>query len=200
MVTQLLQLNSENDEEASSSQRNLSEVLYGTDITKQRILAYQKKAPAAPEGYQNALRVVYTQSKTPSSVNHSSRYIPHAPDRILDAPDIIDDYCNAFLINHEYTFNNILILDLNLMDWSTTNLLACALGSQVYLWNAGTGNIEQLLELEGNDYICSLNWAQDGNYLAVGATNGTTELWDCGAMKRLRIMDGHSARVNIFFH
>ncbi|GLV44001.1 fizzy [Carabus blaptoides fortunei] len=158
-------------------QRIMSENLHGNDISKQRILAYQNKAPEAPEGFQNPMRIIYTQTKTPASVKSGSRYIPQAPDRILDAPDIIDDYY------------------LNLMDWSANNLLAVALGSNVYLWNAGTGNIEQLPELEGNDYVCSLSWIQEGDYLAVGTTTGTVELWDCSKMKRLRIMEGHSARV-----
>lgn len=33
------------------------------------------------------------QAKVPSSVKNTTRYIPQAPDRILDAPDIVDDYC-----------------------------------------------------------------------------------------------------------
>lgn len=74
-------------------QRIMSENLHGNDISKQRILAYQNKAPAAPEGFQNPMRIIYTQTKTPASVKSGSRYIPQAPDRILDAPDIIDDYC-----------------------------------------------------------------------------------------------------------
>ncbi|KAK9721213.1 WD domain, G-beta repeat [Popillia japonica] len=84
------------------------------------------------------MRVLYTQTKTPASVKSCNRYIPQAPDRILDAPDIIDDYY------------------LNLMDWGANNILAAALGSHVYLWNAGTGKIEELMEMSGNDYICSL--------------------------------------------
>lgn len=82
----------------TSPQRIMSENLHGNDISKQRILAYQNKAVAAPEGYQNPMRVVYTQIKTPASVKNSSRYIPHAPDRILDAPDIVDDYCKITFI------------------------------------------------------------------------------------------------------
>ena len=74
-------------------ERAMSENLHGRDINSTRILAYQKKAPAPPDGYQNALKVVYSQSKTPHSTKHPTRYIPQAPDRILDAPDIIDDYC-----------------------------------------------------------------------------------------------------------
>lgn len=27
------------------------------------------------------------------NIRGATRYIPHAPDRILDAPEIVDDYC-----------------------------------------------------------------------------------------------------------
>lgn len=74
-------------------QRLIGENLHGGDVNNMRVLSYQNKAPAPPEGYQNPLRVVYSQSKTPASVKASTRYIPQAPDRILDAPEIVDDYC-----------------------------------------------------------------------------------------------------------
>uniref|UniRef100_A0A1B6CXB3 CDC20/Fizzy WD40 domain-containing protein n=3 Tax=Clastoptera arizonana TaxID=38151 RepID=A0A1B6CXB3_9HEMI len=158
-------------------QRAMSENLHGCDITKTRILAFQKKAPAPPEGFINPLKVVYSQSKTPLVAKGSTRYISQTPDRILDAPEIVDDYY------------------LNLIDWSPTNILAVALGASVYLWNAATGNIEQLMELEASDYVCSLNWIQEGNLLAVGTFMGPIQLWDTEHVKRLRIMDGHNTRV-----
>lgn len=158
-------------------QRAMAENLHGRDISNTRILAFQNKAPAPPEGFTNPLKVIYSQSKTPMSAKSSTRYIPQAPDRILDAPEIIDDYY------------------LNLIDWSPNNILAVALGSSVYLWNASTGNIEQLLELEGSDYICSLNWVQEGYLLAVGTSLGPVQLWDTSQTKRLRVMEGHSTRV-----
>ncbi|KAG5344145.1 CDC20 protein, partial [Acromyrmex charruanus] len=158
-------------------QRLIGENLHGGDINNARVLSYQIKAPAPPEGYQNPLKVLYSQTKTPASVRASTRYIPQAPDRILDAPEIIDDYY------------------LNLVDWSNNNILAVALGPNVYLWNAGTGTIEQLFELEANDYVCSVAWIQEGPCLAVGTTVGNTELWDCSQMKRMRVMNGHIARV-----
>lgn len=70
-----------------------------------------------------------------------------------------------------------------------------ALLNSVYLWNAGTGNIEVLFETPEQDHACSLSWIQEGQTLAVGTSSGTVELWDCNKMKRLRIMNGHSARV-----
>ncbi|XP_060524341.1 cell division cycle protein 20 homolog [Cylas formicarius] len=169
----------ENQPESPTSmelRRVISENMCGKGGS-QKVFSYAHKAPAAPEGFQNPMRVLYSQTKTPASIKATNRYIPHAPDRILDAPDIVDDYY------------------LNLLDWGANNILAAALGSHVYLWNAGTGNIDQLLELEGNDYVCSLSWIQEGDVLAVGTTQGTIELWDCARSKRLRIMNGHSARV-----
>lgn len=101
-----LQQQSNTDQDANKSecsspakremQRLIGENIHGGDLNNMRVLSYQNKAPAPPEGYLNPLRVVYSQSKTPISVKASSRYIPQAPDRILDAPEIIDDYCNYF--------------------------------------------------------------------------------------------------------
>lgn len=72
-----------------------------------RILSYQNKAPAPPEGYMNPLRVMYSQTKTPSSIKSSSRYIPQSPERILDAPDIVDDYCKfVSFMKYSKTFLN----------------------------------------------------------------------------------------------
>lgn len=83
-------------------QRLIGENLHGGDLNNMRVLSYQNKAPAPPEGYQNPLRVVYSQTKTPASVKSSTRYIPQAPDRILDAPEIVDDYCKSFIFNVLY--------------------------------------------------------------------------------------------------
>lgn len=44
-------------------------------------------------GYQNRLKVLYSQKNTPGSSRKTCRYIPSLPDRILDAPEIRNDYC-----------------------------------------------------------------------------------------------------------
>ena len=54
------------------------------------------------------------------SPRRASRKIPKAPFKVLDAPDLQDDYY------------------LNLLDWSSLNVLSVGLGSTVYLWNAST--------------------------------------------------------------
>ncbi|KAG5679733.1 hypothetical protein PVAND_009278 [Polypedilum vanderplanki] len=167
---------SESQKSPNDKVRALSEALHGLDISKKRILAFQSKAPAAPDSHLNPLKVIYSV-KTPMSSKSGTRYIPTNPERILDAPDISNDYY------------------LNLLDWSSDNIVTVALGKSVYLWNAGTGNIEILFESQGQDHVCSLSWIQEGQILAVGLSNGLLELWDCTKMKRLRVMNGHSTRI-----
>lgn len=50
---------------------------------------------------------------------------------------------------------------LNLVDWSSTNILAVGLGSCVYLWSAQTSTVTKLCDLaEINDSVTSLGWIQ----------------------------------------
>ena len=106
----------------------------------------------------------YTSVLTSPSFNYlkapKRRQIPTAPERILDAPDFIDDYY------------------LNLLDWSTDNILAIALGSSVYLWNASNGSISELVSLGDTDHVCSISWAEDGRHLAVGTNSGEVKIYD----------------------
>ncbi|KAM4642845.1 cell division cycle protein 20 homolog [Discoglossus pictus] len=153
--------------------------LNGFDMEKAKILRHCGKPQNAPEGYQNNLKVLYSQTKaTPGSSKKINRYIPSMPDRILDAPEIRNDYY------------------LNLIDWSSQNYLAVALSDSLYLWNYTTGAIVLLMQMENSeDYISSVSWVKEGNYLAVGTSNSEVQLWDVQQQKRLRNMVSHSARV-----
>jgi cell division cycle protein 20 (cofactor of APC complex) len=72
---------------------------------------------------------------------------------------------------------NILFSDLNLLDWSVTNQLAVCLAGSVYLWNAATGDINQLMQVENReDYIGAVSWIKEGNYLAVGTSSGEVQV------------------------
>lgn len=175
-------LENEENECASPSKaefkKNMAENLGGNEPNA-RILAFKNKAPAPKEGHLNDLRVLYSQNKTSStSSKKNARHIPQVPERILDAPDLIDDYY------------------LNLLDWSCNNHLAVALGGFVYLWNAASGDIVQLCQTETPDcYVGAVSWIKEGNFLALGDSNGVVQLWDVEAQKRVRSMSGHSARV-----
>ena len=166
---------------------SLSSALLGTPTSGKgdRVLAFKNKAPAPAEGYESSLRALYTQNKGHTGTRganspKSTRYIPSMPEKILDAPDLLDDYY------------------LNLLDWSVGNVLAVALGPTVYLWNAKDGSINELCTLEAeDDYVSSIKWLPDGGgYLAVGTNHSVVEMWDVAQMKKVRSMDGHSNRVS----
>ncbi|KAM3866300.1 cell division cycle protein 20 homolog [Diretmus argenteus] len=151
--------------------------LNGYDIEEAKILHLGGKPQNAPEGYQNNLKVLYSQVTTPAS-SRKSRYISSVPDRILDAPELRNDFY------------------LNLLDWSSRNMLAVALHNSVYLWDATQGDIVLLMKLEREqDYITSVSWTKEGTYLAIGTSDYNVQLWDVQNQKRLRSMASHTSRV-----
>jgi cell division cycle 20-like protein 1 (cofactor of APC complex) len=106
------------------------------------------------------------------------RKIAKVPFKVLDAPALQDDFY------------------LNLVDWSSQNVLAVGLGSCVYLWSACTSKVVKLVDLASSeDLVTSVSWAQRGTHLAVGTNKGEVQLWDTIKVKKVRTMDGHSARV-----
>ncbi|XP_058659984.1 LOW QUALITY PROTEIN: cell division cycle protein 20 homolog [Ammospiza caudacuta] len=157
--------------------------LNGFDVEEAKILHLSGKLENAPEGCQNNLKALYSQKMAPGSSRKNSRYIPSKPERVLDAPEMFNDYY------------------LNLIDWSSQNFLALALDNTVYLWNHATREIIPLLQMEHPDiYISSVSWIKDGDYLAVGTSSAEIQLWDIEQQKRLhdqnqRTMISHCARV-----
>ncbi|MQM04114.1 hypothetical protein Taro_036908 [Colocasia esculenta] len=107
------------------------------------------------------------------------RTVPTSADKVLDAPNLADDYY------------------LNLMDWGQKNILAIALGQSLYLWNAANGGIQELLNV-GSDELqpTSVRWSADGEKLAVGFMNATIEIWDAASARQVRKLEGHTGRVS----
>ncbi|KAG8869502.1 substrate-specific activator of APC-dependent proteolysis, partial [Tulasnella sp. 332] len=70
------------------------------------------------------------------------RPVAKTPFKVLDAPDLMDDFY------------------LNLVDWSSTNVLAVGLASCVYLWSANTSKVVKLCDLEG-DNVSGLAWERN---------------------------------------
>ena len=71
------------------------------------------------------------------------RNVTKTPYRVLDAPELADDFY------------------LNLVDWSSTNVLGVGLGACVYLWTAHTAQVSKLCDLSSsNDTVSSVSWVQ----------------------------------------
>lgn len=95
-------------------------------------------------------------------------FVWQTADRTLDAPDLVDDYY------------------LNLLDWSSANIVAIALDRILYLWNATNHSIEELTEVKEDDGpITSVSWAPDGLHIAVGLNNSEVQVWDSLKLKKV---------------
>jgi cell division cycle 20-like protein 1 (cofactor of APC complex) len=88
------------------------------------------------------------------------------PFKVLDAPNLQDDFY------------------LNLLEWSSTNILSVALDTALYFWNANNNRVLKFLDLTP-DAITAINWNQHGTQLALGTSKGTVQIWD--AVKSCRV-------------
>ena len=133
-------------------------------------------SPASPGGSDCGGAVCQGASGAAGGANaKKARLIPKSPDKMLDAPDIGDDWY------------------LNILDWSPSNIVAIVLGQGVYLWNASTGTV-QVLQKKNSDIVTSLTWGS-GSTLAVGMHSAEVQLWDVAANAPTRVMRGHTSRV-----
>ncbi|KAL6454003.1 CDC20 APC/C activator protein CDC20 [Candida maltosa Xu316] len=124
-------------------------------------------------------KLISKSSLTPSAASARASKIPSAPERVLDAPGLIDDFY------------------LNLLAWSSSNLLAIGLEDAVYVWNASTGSVGLLCELPEKTLVTSLKWSQDGSYISIGKEDGMIEIWDIETNSKLRTIncDNHLTRI-----
>lgn len=112
------------------------------------------------------------------SPRKATRKISRIPFKVLDAPELQDDFY------------------LNLVDWSSQNVLAVGLGSCVYLWSACTSQVTRLCDLSTDtNTVTSVSWNERGTHVAVGTHHGYVTVWDVQASKQVNKLVGHSARV-----
>lgn len=119
-----------------------------------RILAFQARPYASSSSA--AEEVSFDYHPKPRK---QRREISQSADRVLDAPDMVDDYY------------------LNVLDWGSKNILSIALGGVVYLWNATNCSASELLRTE-HDFAASVCWAPDGRRLVLGLNGSDIQLWD----------------------
>lgn len=124
------------------------------------------------------------------SPRKATRKISRIPFKVLDAPELQDDFY------------------LNLVDWSSQNVLAVGLGSCVYLWSACTSQVSvrtkskwtilllsslflrlqvtRLCDLSpDSNTVTSVSWNERGNTVAVGTHHGYVTVWDVAANKQV---------------
>ncbi|KAA8651605.1 hypothetical protein EYZ11_002233 [Aspergillus tanneri] len=144
-----------------------------------RILAFKPPPPESSKPID--LRAQYNRPLKPSKSQSAQfrRRVQTAPERVLDAPGLLDDYY------------------LNLLDWSSGNQVAIGLERNVYVWSADSGSVSCLLETSPDTYVSSVKWSGDGAYVGVGLGTGEVQIWDVEEGSKLRSMFGHDSRVGV---
>uniref|UniRef100_A0AC35U0Y7 WD_REPEATS_REGION domain-containing protein n=1 Tax=Rhabditophanes sp. KR3021 TaxID=114890 RepID=A0AC35U0Y7_9BILA len=98
--------------------------------------------------------------------------------RILDAPNILDDF---------YT---------NPVDWGQNNLVAVALSDSVYVWDPVTGDAEELFSIEGNGIvITSVKFTNTAQYISVGTNDGKIHVIDVEAKRKTRTITSQMSKI-----
>lgn len=111
------------------------------------------------------------------SAKKEERGFPSIPYKILDAPELIDDFY------------------LNLIDWGSQDMLAVALGKCVYLWNSQNSMVTKMCDMGTEDSVTSISWIKRGSHVAIGTRKGLVQIWDAERTKRIRTMTGHDMRT-----
>jgi cell division cycle protein 20 (cofactor of APC complex) len=114
----------ENLAETSPSKQALNALLRSACNVSEdsRIFAFKHKAPAPPEDHVNEMAGLYNSNLGQCAPRRQYRHIPTTQDRILDAPDLVDDYY------------------LNLLDWSSNNTVS---GQSCNVMVASSGSLQQ---------------------------------------------------------
>ncbi|XP_030492144.1 cell division cycle 20.3, cofactor of APC complex-like [Cannabis sativa] len=138
----------------------------------------------SPKSNRRSIRCVDEKRRDEEEEQHSHnkkfhiRSLPKGETRILDAPRIVNDFY------------------MNIMDWGKNNVLAVALGSELYLWDSKTLKVEKLFQDVENDLPTSLAWSNDAKLLAVGYMSSKLQLWDHETSKLVRSLDYHTDRIS----
>jgi cell division cycle 20-like protein 1 (cofactor of APC complex) len=164
--------------------------LPSTPTTKRRLFQYSSPSRSnsgtptrrldTPTDEAYSMSPVRAQSRQLlESPRRKLRSVCKTPYRVLDAPELADDFY------------------LNLVDWSSTNVLGVGLGSCVYLWTAHNAAVSKLCDLApSNDTISSVSWVQKGTTLAVGTSSGRLHIYDAPTLSLQRTyQQAHIQRI-----
>jgi cell division cycle protein 20 (cofactor of APC complex) len=182
-----LGINDDDDNEKSNASRPAPDaVAYESSLANAcgvslntRILSFKPPPPESSKPID--LRTQFTRPLRPANSQSAQfrRKVQTAPERVLDAPGLLDDYY------------------LNLLDWSSGNQVAIGLERNVYVWSAESGSVSCLLETAPDTYVSSVKWSGDGAYVGVGLGSGEVQIWDVEEGSKLRSMFGHETRVGV---
>ena len=175
---------SENTVSAKYTAKNykciIKENYYACNTKENHVLNFAPSNKKLPDPLISCVDTIYHAANTKMKlIKQKNRRIPKIPEKILDAPEIVNDYY------------------LSLIDWGAQNQLAVCLNQTLYIWNANDGNIKQLFQLSNTDKILtSVHWCENGVTLAVGQEDGYIKMWDVNKENMISNNKLHNTRVS----
>lgn len=151
------------------------------ELDKAKVLSFKSKPPPPEASGLDTVRVLYSVSASNAAAKaRAPRVIPSQPLKVLDAPDISDNF---------YA---------HVVDWSAQDVVSVALGQTVYVWRASDGSTSDLCTVDGEaNQVASIKWTEEGGHIAVGTEDATVQLYDAEQRRQLRCMRGHGDRVGV---
>ncbi|KRZ78520.1 Cell division cycle protein 20 -like protein, partial [Trichinella papuae] len=151
-------------------------------LTTKRLLEFGKQCGTAGGASTRNRMLKDDQDESLSWIRDFCRAVPEEPEKILDAPDILNDFY------------------LNILDWSSRHCLAVALNNELFCCTLKSGNVVGQIKLlcqsyRYSDFITAVKFTPDGLSLVVAYDSNIVELWDVEQMQRIRRMEGFSARI-----
>ncbi len=127
-----------------------------------------------------------------SQTKQEIKPIPSKAYKVMDAPGIQDDFY------------------LNILDWSQFNdNIAIGVNEKVYAWSNIKSKISRICSYDNlyssyNNsnrpnhfpYVCSVTWNPVNDSIAVGRSDGISDIWDSTTGQLIRSFSGHYNRVN----
>lgn len=154
------------------------------DVKESKVLKFRNKVERKTVGLCSELKETYIKAQHAiEQKKKTKRRIPRKAERILDAPDLLDDYY------------------LSLVDWSSKDKVGVCLGHSLYLWNSKTGNSDQLLTHDKENawnLLTAVAWAPNGTDVAIGCADRSIEIWDAEVMRRKGTFgyNSHEGRIS----
>jgi cell division cycle protein 20 (cofactor of APC complex) len=156
--------------------RGLDQRLFDGELGNSKILSFSEK-PKPPPPALSQLRTIYSQKREGSLKLQRDRAIRTQPDRILDVPNLVDDFY------------------LNVLDWSNNGVIGIGLTNEMYLLDYARLTSSLLFTLNPEIYISSVSWGSNGQFLSAGLSNGSIQIWDVEKQKLIRTLRSHEHRV-----
>ncbi|EDW31534.1 GL11182 [Drosophila persimilis] len=143
-----------------------------------RVFGYGNYTPPNKTARHPFSRISEASRRLLCSPTSAVRRITRLPYKVLDAPELQDDFY------------------LNALDWSSKDILGVGLGCSLYLWSAVDSQVTRLCDLSDEDnLITAVKWHSGGKELAVGTNHGSVAIWDVNREKQISSLSGHISRV-----